>query len=627
MHREKDAELKSFGNATEKNGEDGLKGETPREALSGGKSGSVTPQETLNGGKSGSVTPQEPLNGGRSGFVTKKETKESRYKWIALSNTTLGALLASINGNIILISLPAIFNGMKLNPLSEGGAVYMMWMLMGFTVVTATLLVSFGRVSDIFGRVRLYNIGFAIFTGASVLLYFTPGTGATAVKIMIFFRLLQGVGAGFLFSNSTAIITDAFSSRERGMAMGLNQIAAIGGSLIGLVLGGILSAIHWRLVFLVSVPIGVLGTVWAYIMLKEQAKPDRSQRIDWLGNATFAVGLTVLLLSMTYGIMPYGGSVMGWGNPLVMAGIPFGILLLIAFIFIERKVKMPMFNLQLFQIRAFACGNLSLFLSSVARGGLQFMLIIWLQGIWLPLHGYSFESTPLWAGIYMMPMMLGFFVMGPVSGWLSDRYGARSFATGGMALSVVGFILLTLLPANFGYGEFLAILIVLGCGMGMFAAPNTTAIMNAVPASQRGATSGMRATLQNTGMALSMTLYFAILIVGLSHHLPPILSQSLAGAGVPADIAGKIAGIPPTTALFAAFLGYNPMQSMIDPQTLATFSQAARTTILGTNFFPHAIAPAVMSSLDIAFYLSAAISAVAAVASYLRGGRYVAEED
>jgi MFS family permease len=535
--------------------------------------------------------------------------------------------MASLNSNIILIALPAIFRGMKVNPMSPGGVSYMLWMLMGFTVVTATLLVSFGRISDIFGRVRLYNLGFAVFTLASILLYFTPGTGSTGIKEMIAFRLLQGVGAGFLFSNSTAILTDAFSSKERGMAMGLNQIAGIGGSLLGLIVGGILADIDWRLIFLVSVPIGLFGTVWAYLKLKETSAPDRTQKIDWLGNGTFAVGLTILLLALTYGIMPYGTSKMGWGNPFVVFGIIAGLILLVSFVFIEFRVKMPMFHLELFRIRAFAFGNLSLFLSSVARGGLQFMLIIWLQGIWLPLHGYSFESTPLWAGIYMLPMMAGFFIMGPLSGKLSDRYGAKFFSTGGMVLSVIGFLLLTLLPANFAYPGFMVILLILGCGMGMFSAPNTTAIMNSVPPEQRGASSGMRATFQNTGMALSMTLYFTIIILGLVHNLPPILYNGLVNAGVPSAVAQQTAGMPPTSALFAAFLGYNPMGSLLSTSVLASLPAHTKTLILGNTFFPNTIAPAVMSSLRLAFYISAAMSLIAAVASFMRGKRYVHEEE
>ncbi len=560
---------------------------------------------------------------------SEKSLKHGRgvgYKWIALSNTTLGVLMASINSNIILISLPAIFRGMNVDPMSAAGVPYMLWMLMGYTVVTATLLVSFGKISDIYGRVRLYNLGFAVFTAASILLYLTPGKGSAGMIQMIFFRLLQGIGAGFLFSNSTAIITDAFSSNERGMAMGLNQIAGIGGSLLGLVLGGILADFDWRLVFLVSVPIGVFGTVWAYLKLKETAKPDRTERIDWLGNVTFALGLTILLLALTYGIMPYGADKMGWRNPLVIAGLIAGAALLLGFIWIELRVRNPMFHLELFKIRPFACGNLSLFLSSIARGGLQFILIIWLQGIWLPLHGYSFASTPLWAGIYMMPMMAGFFLMGPVSGKLSDRYGARFFSTGGMLLSVVGFLLLTALPANFAYLPFMLILFLLGCGMGMFSAPNTTAIMNSVPAAQRGASSGMRSTLQNSGSAMSMTLYFTILIIGLVRNLPPILYQGLVHAGVSAAVAQKAAGMPPTTALFAAFLGYNPMQSLLGADGIASLSAPVKAVVLGNQFFPNAIAPAVMSSLRLAFYVSAVLSSIAAVASFLRGKRYVHEE-
>jgi len=545
--------------------------------------------------------------------------ESSRYKWIALSNTTLGIFMAMLDGNIVLISLPAIFRGIQINPMAPESTSYLLWLLMGYTVVTATLLVSFGRLSDIFGRVRLYNLGFAIFTFASILLSLTPGKGSTGAMELIFFRLLQGLGSGFLFSNSTAIITDAFPASQRGMAMGINQIFGIGGSLIGLLVGGVLADIHWRLIFLVSVPVGLAGTVWAYLKLKETSTLGSQQKIDWLGNGTFAVGLTTLLLALTYGIMPYGQAKMGWGSPYVIAGIIIGVVLLVAFTYIEFHVAIPMFNLDLFKIRAFAAGNLSLFLSSIARGGLQFMLIIWLQGIWLPLHGYSFEQTPLWAGIYMLPMMIGFFLMGPLSGYLSDRYGARGFSTVGMLISTVAFMLLTLLPANFNYLPFVVILLMSGAGMGMFAAPNTTAIMNSVPAEHRGASSGMRATLQNTGSALSMTLYFTILIIGLTQHLPATMYQGLVNAGVPAVASLKVANLPPTGALFAAFLGYNPMAQLLPAPVLNQLPQASRQLILGKVFFPQLIAPAVMSSLRIAFYISALLSIIAAVASYLRG--------
>jgi MFS family permease len=544
------------------------------------------------------------------------------YKWIALSNTTLGMLMASIDVNIVLISMPAIFRGININPLAPGEASYLLWMLMGYSMVTATLLVSFGRLSDMFGRVRLYNLGFAIFSFASILLSLTPGTGNTGALELIIFRLLQAVGGGFLFSNSTAILTDAFPAAERGMAMGLNQIAFIGGSLLGLILGGVLSAIHWRLVFLVSVPVGITGTIWAYLKLKEIGIITR-QKIDIIGNATFGAGLTIFLASLIYGIMPYGSSPMGWANPWVKTGLVTGVILLIAFVFIETRVKYPMFRLGLFRIRMFAAGNVSGFLSSVARGGLQFMLIIWLQGVWLPLHGYNFAETPLWAGIYMMPMMGGFFLMGPLSGWLSDRFGARGFSTCGMLLQMTGFLLLATLPANFSYLPFMLILVLFGLGMGMFASPNTTSIMNSVPAKYRGVASGMRSTIQNSGSLLSMSVFFSLVIIGLSTKLPPVLYSGLIAQGLPAAVASQAAHLPPTGALFAAFLGYNPMQQLLTPSVLASLPAASRSLILGKAFFPSLMAPAFMGSLRITFYGSAAISLVAAIASSLRGERYI----
>ena len=353
---------------------------------------------------------QEPLPAGVS----------SRYKWIALSNTTIGMLMATINSSIILISMPAIFNGVGINPLAPGETNYFLWLLLSYMVVTATLVVAFGRISDMLGRVKLYNLGFAIFTLGSILLFLTPGSGNTAVLLMIVFRLVQGVGAAFLFSNSTAILTDAFPARQRGMAMGINQIAAIVGSFVGLILGGVLATFNWRLVFLVSVPIGIFGTVWAYLMLHETATIRRNQKMDWPGTVTFAAGLTVLLLGITYGIEPYGKSSTGWGNPGVIAALVGGALLLGLFVLIELWASDPMFRLSLFRIRAFAAGNIANFLGALTRGGLQFMLVIWLQGIWLPLHGYSFKDTPLWAGIYMTPLLIGFIIMGPHQ-WLAFR--------------------------------------------------------------------------------------------------------------------------------------------------------------------------------------------------------------
>ena len=402
------------------------------------------------------------------------------YKWIALSNTTLGVLMATINSSIVLISLPAIFNGIGINPLGAGNTNYLLWMLMGYMLLTATLVVSLGRISDMFGRVRLYNLGFAIFSVGSILLYLTPGSKDTAALLMIGFRLVQAVGGALLMANSTAIIMDAFPIQQRGMALGINQMAAILGSIIGLILGGVLSAINWRLVFLVSVPVGVLGTIWAYLMLRETARVGARQKMDWLGNITFFLGLTIALIGMTYGLQPYGGSAMGWTNPFVIGCLVIGVLLLVLFVWIETLVEAPMFNLKLFKIASFTSGNVANLCAGMVRGGLQFMLIIWLQGIWLPLHGYNFADTPLWAGIYMLPSMAGFILIGPLSGVLSDRLGQRLFAVTGMLIQGVCFFLLTLLPANFTYLWFALVLFFMGIGQGMFAAPNTTLSMKGV---------------------------------------------------------------------------------------------------------------------------------------------------
>ncbi len=546
-----------------------------------------------------------------------------RYKWIALSNTTLGALLATINGSILLISLPAIFNGVGINPLAPQETNYFLWLLLGYLVITATLLVTFGRISDLFGRVRMYNMGFAVFTVGSILLYITPGSGNAAVVQMICYRLIQGVGAGFLFANSTAILTDAFPAHQRGLAVGVNQIAAILGSIIGLILGGVLSVINWRLVFLVSVPLGIFGTLWAYWMLRETATIRGRKKIDWAGNITFFLGLTILLIGITYGIEPYGNSPMGWGSPLVQAALVIGVFFLVAFIWIELHVSDPMFRLNLFKIRMFAAGNISSFLAALSRGGLQFMLVIWLQGIWLPLHGYNFADTPLWAGIYMLPLLIGFIVMGPISGWLSDRLGARLLSTLGMLIQMVGFLGLTFLPANFDYIWFALVLLVLGIGQGMFAAPNTTAIMNSVPPEHRGAASGMTATFMNSATVFSIGVFFSIVTVGLAAALPGSLGGGLTQVGVPASVANQIGHLPPTAALFAAFLGYNPMATLLPGPILHTLTPANQTLVLSKGFFPNLISNPFMVGLHAVFYLSAAMCLVAAIASLLRGQRYI----
>jgi MFS family permease len=549
------------------------------------------------------------------------------YKWIALSNTTLGVLMASINGTILIISLPAIFRGIRVNPLASGQTGLLLWILLGFNVATTILLVSFGRISDTYGRVRLYNLGFAIFTVGSILLYFTPSTGVAGEWELTIFRFVQGIGGAFLFANSAAILTDAFPVNQRGLALGLNQIAAIGGGIIGLVVGGLLSVIDWRLIFLVSVPVGIAGTIWAYVALREMATVRESKAIDWWGNLTFALGLLGILLGLTYSIMPYGHQVTGWTNPLVVWSLVIGVALLLAFVLIERVVRDPMFHLNLFENRAFLAGNVSGLLAAVARGGLQFMIIIWLQGVWLPLHGVSFAETPLRAGIDTIPQMLGFFVAGPVSGRLSDRYGARWFATAGMVVSAVGFLLLNGLPADFPYWSFAADIFVIGLGMGLFSSPNTSAIMSAVPARFRGVASGMRATFMNAGQMLSMGVFFTLVISNLAAHLPLALSTGLSRFGLPPLLVARLSQLPPMAVLFAALLGYNPLAKLIPPAVLAMLTPQARATLLSARFFPRLIAGPFMQSLTVVFTFAAVISLIAAVASLLRGRHFIYDDD
>jgi MFS family permease len=546
------------------------------------------------------------------------------YKWIALSNTTLGMLMATINSSITLIALPDIFRGIRLDPLAPGNVGYLLWMLMGFLVVTAVLVVAFGRIGDIYGRVRMYELGFAVFTIGSVLLSVDWLYGASGALYLIGMRVVQGLGAAMLMANSAAILTDAFPSNQRGLALGINNVAAISGSFMGLVLGGLLGPVDWRLVFLVSVPFGVGGTIWAYLRLEERGI-RRAARIDWWGTVSFAAGLISLLVGITYGIQPYGHDTMGWANPVVIAELVGGLVVLAAFCVIETKVAEPMFHLPLFQIRAFALGNLASLLASLGRGGLMFILIIWLQGIWLPLHGYSFSATPLWAGIYMVPLTVGFLISGPISGFLSDHFGPRPFATAGMLLSALSFFLLEILPVDFAYLAFALLLLVLGASMGLFASPNRAQVMNSVPPDQRGVGSGMAATFQNSAMVLSIGIFFSLMILGLAASLPAHLFEGLRSAGVPAADATRISHLPPVGLLFAAFLGDNPIRVLLGP-TIHQLTAAHAQLLTGRSYFPSLIATPFKNGLRQAFDFAAGACLVAALASWFSGQRYVHQE-
>ena len=548
------------------------------------------------------------------------------YKWVALSNTTLGTLLAMINSSILLIALPNIFRGIGIDPLEPGNTGYLLWLLLGFLVVLAVLLVSLGRLGDMYGRVRMFNLGFAVFTGFSILLSVTWLHGGDGALWLILMRVGQGVGAAMVFANSSAILTDAFPHDERGLALGINSVAMVVGSFFGLVLGGLLAPLEWRLVFVVSVPIGLAGTIWSYHSLREIGlrKPGR---IDWWGNLTFAAGLVLVMVGITYGIQPYGGHTMGWTSPLVLGCLFGGLALLALFCFIEAHIDEPMFHLDLFRIRAFAAGNLAALLAAMARGGLQFILIIWLQGIWLPEHGYSFASTPLWAGIYMLPLILGLLVAGPASGWLSDRFGARPFATGGVLVAATSFALLIVLPVDFSYVWFALILLLNGIGMGLFQSPNTAGVMNSLPPGQRGAGAGMLATFNVSSSVLSIGVFFTLMIVGLASGLPHATQSGLVAHGVSPVDATRILHLPPVATLFAAFLGYNPVKTLLGGHVLHHLSAANARTLTGRGFFPHLISGPFHTALVYAFVFAIVACVVAALASLMRGGKYVHVEE
>jgi MFS family permease len=549
------------------------------------------------------------------------DREHPKYKWIALSNTTVGMLLATLNSSIVLISLPAIFRGIELNPLDENNVSYLLWMIMGFLLVSAVFVVTFGRLGDIYGRVKLYNLGFVVFTIAAIALSLDPAVGNAGALWLIGWRVVQGVGGAMIFANSTAILTDAFPHRQRGTALGINQVAAIAGSFIGLVLGGLLSEWHWRAVFWVSVPVGIVGTIWSYRSLRELSKRE-AEPIDWFGNITFGVGLSALLAAITYGIQPYGGHTTGWTNPWVLTGLIGGVALLIVFVVIETRVKFPMFHVQLFKIPTFAAGNLAGLLSAIGRGGMQFMLIIWLQGIWLPLHGYDYESTPLWAGIYLLPLTMGFIVAGPLSGFLSDRFGTRRFAVGGMLLTAASFVGLVLLPVNFPYWAFALLIVVNGLGSGVFSSPNTSAVMGAVPANQRGVAAGMRGMFLNSGQALSIGIFFSLMVVGLASTLPHTMTAGLEAQGVSSTIATQVGSLPPVATLFAAFLGYNPLAELLGPTGVLQHLPAANAaTLTGKEFFPSLISGPFHSGLIVVFTAAALMMVVGGLASLVGGGK------
>jgi MFS family permease len=550
------------------------------------------------------------------------DNREDRYKWVALANTTAGMFMATLDGSIVIIALPAIFRGIHLDPLAPGNISYLLWMIMGYRLVQAVLVVTLGRLGDIYGRVKIYNAGFVVFTAASVLLSFDPYIGGRGALWLIGWRVLQAVGGSMLMANSAAILTDAFPADRRGFALGTNQIAGLAGQFIGLVAGGLLAAWDWRAVFWINVPVGIYGTLWAYWKLRDNGERHRA-RIDWWGNVTFALGLGAVLIGITDGIQPYGHDSMGWANPMVVGLLVGGVALLAAFAVIETRIADPMFHIALFRIRAFTAGSIAGLLTAIARGGLQFMLIIWLQGIWLPLHGYAYTETPLWAGIYLLPLTSGFLIAGPTSGILSDRFGSRGIASAGMAVFGGSFIGLMLLPVDFPYWAFALLIAANGIGSGMFASPNSSSIMGSVPARHRGAASGMRSTFQNSGTALSIGVFFSLMIAGLASTLPTTLTSGLQRQGVPHAVAHQIGTLPPVSSLFASVLGVNPIGHLLSSMgVLSSLPAASQRVLTGRAFFPDLISGPFHHGLVVVFAVAAGLAALAGLASLMRGGRY-----
>ena len=566
-------------------------------------------------------------------YDAQEGAKESRfgpnYKWIVLSNTTIGALMFAIDSSIVLISLPEIFGGLGVNPLVPSNIILLLWMLLGYFIITSACVVTIGRLADMYGRVKLYNIGFVIFAITSVLIYvssyFVHGVpGALSIIVL---RLFQALGGSFLFANSAALITDAFPHNERGMALGINGIAFSGGSIIGLLIGGVLAAVDWHLIFLISVPVGIAGAIWSYFALHELASIKKDKKIDIAGNAVFAAAMTILMISLTYTLIPFGSSPSGWSNPFVIFGIVLSVILFGAFVAIETKLPDPMFRLSLFKNKGFSMGNLTMFLAGVARWGLEFMIIIWLQGIWLPSRGVDFAQTPFLAAVYMLPLTIGFLLLGPISGKLSDKYGPRIIATAGMLLSFVGFILLSLLPTNFSVAPFAAITFLIGAAQGMFLSPNIASIMNSLPPEHRGAGSGMRSTIMNASMMFSIIIFFTLLVAGLSVTLPAHIYSGLVSQGIAPSQARAVSQLPPTAALFAAFLGYNPIKTIVPAQALSNLTSQQLQKIESPSFFPTLVSSSFMSGLRDVLWVAAAMSLVAAVVSALRDNKDIYTKD
>jgi MFS family permease len=542
-----------------------------------------------------------------------------------LVNSFLGSLMASMTMSAIIIALPDILRGIGVNPMSPLGFASMMWLMFSYPLMVAVAVPIVGRLSDMYGRGKMFTIGDAIFTVMSTLLGIVPGYGSVAVAQMIAYRFVQGLGGSMMFTNSAAIITDVYPPHRRGVAMGIVSIAFSAGSIIGLVVGGVLAVVNWRLVFLVNTPIGIASTAWAYVTVYRLPLGLRRVRVDYLGASMLAASLVLLLLGITFGMLPSGNSMMSWGSPMVLGLIGGGLLLMALLIPVEMRTGEPILKINLFRIRPFTFGVLSALFLFLAQGANIFVLSLLLQAIYLPMHGVPYSETPLLAGIYLIPSSIANAVFAPVGGRLINRFGARVVSTIGAVLLGVSFELLTLLSLNFNYTLFAADLFLMGTGSGLFQSPNLVSIMSSVPQEDRSAASGLRASMQNIGLLMSFAVFLTLILVGSATALSTSISSALIKVGVPSDVVSELTRIPPAYALFAAFMGYDPMKFLMS-QAGVDLPGSVYAAVTKPTFFPSAIAPAMATGFIYAYHIAAIMAFTAAVFSYLRGREHIVHQ-
>ncbi len=478
------------------------------------------------------------------------------YKWVVLTVTTVGIFMATLDSSIVVVGLPEVVSELKTDILVG------VWIITIYRLMITILLVTVGRIADMHGRVRLYNMGFAVFTIGSLLsgLAFSP-------EQLLFFRLVQGTGAALLFVNSVAIVTDAFTGPELGKGIGINQVAINAGTITGYVLSGVLIGLFtWRAIFLVNVPIGIFGTYWSRKRLKEIARPKTGARFDALGAVTFSSSVTFLLLGLTLG---------GITSPLTLALLGVSALLMLVFFLVERRKPQPVMDLSLFKIRLFTTGNVANLLSGLAFAALAFVMSLYFQLV----RGYD----PVGTGIALIPLDATLIVVGPVSGWLSDKWGARGLSTAGLIVASGGFFLLSGISGSTSYATVLFWLAIIGLGIGLFRSPNASSVMGSVPADERGVASGIRATIINTSIVASIPLSVGLMTSDIPYNrLVGLISPTglhaqvlVSGADLPSFIAGiqhallGFAVITLASALFSVLRGSRSLSNASAPASPA----------------------------------------------------------